>query len=234
MAPETGSASEQSQDANISYKSTYIKVTDDKESITRHFIYNNQGKPVLRQTSKSDGGLLDSTLINMNVTMMPVGLIKVIKTELGDEGQNGIWEPNEAKINFICNSADKEASISVQTDPNSPQTRVKIEIIICNIHRKPLVKGIMICDKNDYSIIYDNRIEIPTTGNAVSVETRSDSDAQGFPHNITSTEYDNNCQIKQIKKCIVQDVVINRTIPDKIFRCDPNEYEIIETPQQSK
>jgi hypothetical protein len=231
-ASKTGSASEPLQDTNASYKSTYIIVPNGQESITRHFTYNDQGKPVLVQTSKGKGGLLDSTLINMNVTTMPANLIKVIKTELGDEGQKGIWEPNEAKIKLICNSADNDSPISVETDPNSPQTRVKIEIISCNSRRKPFAKSIMICDKNDYSIIYDIRNELSSTGDAINIETRSNFDTQGFPHNITSTEYDNHCQIKQINKYTVQDVVINRTIPDTIFRFDPNEYDIAETPAQ--
>ena len=130
-------------------------------------------------------------------------------------------------MNQLCSDKLEEISVSIQENKDDPDNKVTIEIILCDIIQ-PVVKHVLICDKNDDSKVYVFKSMHIETGRTLRLETRSDFDSQGFPHRAQVKQYDaaDNVTVHQIYQ--VEKVQINKPIPEDVFQVPSDQkYRVI-------
>lgn len=162
---------------------------------------------------------------------MPSGITSLLQALLGGTNQ-GDPDPNKmqelsriglARIKYLRGvEVNLVNRIAVSQDPNTPDTRVRIEIGDPNY----LPTTVMICDREDYSRVYYVELCSRRTGEPFYVRECSNFDSQGFPHNVTEIKYDidGNFEEKSVYRIIKVD--LNPTIPDEVFKFKPPEdYE---------
>jgi len=115
--------------------------------------------------------------------------------------------------------------ILISPAPDSPDTREQIEIGDPNY----LPTVVMICDKEDYSRVYNLKFCNPLTGEPFYIRECSNFDAQGFPRNVTETQYDMDGNLKKKSVYNIVNVELNPSFPDDLFTFKPPEgYKVVD------
>jgi hypothetical protein len=162
---------------------------------------------------------------------IPDSMATAIQRSVGDRQKDRKWDPNEAKIERLRSGSTDVLSLAIEDNPESPKTKDNVENILFGRKKKPILKTLVTVDKNDYSIVYDYREILMSTGNLMKTETRSDFDSYGFPHKVVLNEYDNEGKVKLHQVYEIENVHINPSFSDDVFNMESKDYKIVDIPK---
>ncbi len=154
---------------------------------------------------------------------LPTGISLRLKSTIGIKVGEGISAAFIPDPNRMQDFAEKGILVgglrlAVEPDPNSPDSRDRIEIKDPNWASGGIV---LICDRNDYSRIYYFEYCVPESNDPLYTTECSNFDSQGFPRNITETKYDRRGNLKEKSVYTILEVHLNTSIPDELFRFQP-------------
>lgn len=208
---------------NMPFEGTYVNVGERNSSDFFSFDYQHKIKKAIIEDESGWARRDPAKFVGL-----PLGTASALQALLGGTNQ-GDPDPNKmqelsstglAKIDHAAGVV--RVRVTVTPDPNTPDTRVRIEIGDPNY----LPTTVMICDREDYSRVYYVELCSRRTGEPFYVRECSNFDSQGFPHNATEIKYDidGNFEEKSVYRIIKVD--LNPTIPDEVFKFKPPEdYE---------
>jgi hypothetical protein len=144
-----------------------------------------------------------------------------------DSFMGGAYTPSLEKIETLARTGRVgNTEVRICSEPNAVQTRDRIQISDVN---NQTLNTIFVCNKNDYSRVYYIEVRMPPTGKPLYIKECNDFDAQGFPHNVSVTEYDLDGNLKKKEIYEIVDVNLNPTISDDVFAFrPPADYEIVQ------
>jgi len=115
--------------------------------------------------------------------------------------------------------------IDIGPDPNAPTARDRIQMGDPN--HFPAV--VLVCDKGDYSRVYRTEFRNATTNRIAYVRECDDFDANGFPHKVTETRYDEEGDFVENSHYTVIGVELNLSIPSEVFKFNaPEGYKVVD------
>lgn len=131
--------------------------------------------------------------------------------------------PDKLKQLKETGSLSDGTRITINPAPDNPNEKERIEVR----GNESSCGTIMVYAKEDYSHVYYIEVCNPSTGKPLYIRECSDFDSQGFPHNITETQYDLAGNFKEKLIYRVEKVRLNPVIPDEVFEFNPPEdYQI--------
>jgi hypothetical protein len=154
---------------------------------------------------------------------------KILQGFLGTTtgSEDPLYAPDPEKIRRLAETGflDRDQWLTIVPDPNVPERNVRIEI---GQGEKP--QTILICDKEDYSRVYELKVFFPKTGNLIIHRTFSQFDENGFPRRAILTEYDLEGNFKEKEIYTIEEVNLNPDFPPEVFAFDlPKGYEVNDT-----
>ena len=90
---------------------------------------------------------------------------------------------------------------------------------------------VMICDRKDYSRIYRFETQNPGKTQFMFLRECNNFDSQGFPHNITETQWDKDGNFVEKSIYSVIKVELNPSIPDEVFQLSPPVGYVVNDPR---
>ncbi len=116
--------------------------------------------------------------------------------------------------------------VSVTPEKNAPGNKDRIEIGDPN---KPYATTVMVCDRDDYSSVYNLKFCKSKTGEPYYIRECSNFDSQGFPRNVTEIQYDMEGNLKEKSVYNIVSVDLNPSFPDDLFAFNPPEgYKVVD------
>jgi hypothetical protein len=208
---------------NTPFETTMVNLGDKKRGDYKSFVYYHRMQTAQKSQAKgwtwNRSGTIDLAGFPMRSTQVFLGRKK-------DTPTGPVFVPDEDKIAKFSDTGKIGAmTICISPDPNTLALKSRIEMK--NISGQ--VEAILVCDINDYSHVYYTEIRMPTTGKPLYIKESNDFDAQGFPHNVSVTEYDLDGNLKKKEIYEIVDVNLNPVVPDEVFAFNPPaDYEIVE------
>lgn len=210
---------------NTPYEMSLVNIGDKRKGDYTSFAYYHMNKSA-RITNKRGSRWKRSDIARL--AGLPEGISLWLQILLGqkqDTPTDPVYVPDYEKLKKLSTGELEKISVRICPEPNAPDTMDRIEI---RIPRDSIEPGtIMICDREDYSRIYYYEVRNPLTGQLLFRRQCSNFDSQGFPHNATSIQYDENGNIKRKEVYRIVKVQLNPSIPDKVFKFQPPpDYEV--------
>ncbi len=146
--------------------------------------------------------------------------LQILLGQKQDTPTGSVYVPDGEKLEKLITDELEKISIRICPDANAPDTKDRIELIFPK--GGSIEPGtIMICDREDYSRVHYFEVRNPLAGQLLFTRQCSNFDFQGFPHNATLVEYDENGNIKKKEVYRIVKVELNPSIPDEVFEFHP-------------
>jgi hypothetical protein len=145
--------------------------------------------------------------------------LKIMLGQKQDTPTDPVYVPDNQKLDKLSTDELEKINVRICPDTNAPDTMGRIEIMIPKDSVEP--GNIIICDREDYSRIYYYEVRNPLTGQILFTRRCSNFDSQGFPHNATLVQYDENGSIKEKEVYRIAKVQLNPSIEDDVFLFRP-------------
>jgi hypothetical protein len=211
--------------AETPYSNTDIELTE-KDKGGKRYEYSHESRAGTVQTIKAGNSRLFNTMAAF--AQWPAGASEQLKDKLSLRTPQGDRQPDESKLELLRSGQLPDLAVTVEPDPDAPQAKVRIQVALGKT-AKPIVKVILICDKDDYSKVFVMELRSPPTGNLVLSETRGDYDAQGYPHTISIVGYDGKGSQTSQEFYQIDSVQWNGPIPPEAFQLfDAKAYRVID------
>lgn len=145
--------------------------------------------------------------------------LKIMLGQKQDTPTDPVYVPDNQKLDKLSTDELEKINVRICPDTNAPDTMDRIEI---RIPKDSVEAGnIIICDREDYSRIYYYEVRNPLTGQILFTRRCSNFDSQGFPHNATLVQYNENGSIKEKEVYRIAKVQLNPSIQDDVFLFRP-------------
>jgi len=214
-------------EANTPFNETFIETPGATNGFELYKYYHKSKIATIQKIENSRSAVEDRKISNLLKT--PNSLM--LQMWLGTRKNNSAEEPidiNEVKIEQLCSGTLESCSVEIRPDVNKPDLKERIELSLYYDENKQIYTSLMICDKNDYSKVYYYQTPNPAIGKPpVLTMTFSDYDAQGFPHNVIDTQYDDKGNVYLQETYKIENVRLNIQIPEEVFGFNPpDDYEV--------
>jgi len=204
--------------ADTAFEMTDVKGED--EGVYTHVEYFHEGKRAIIRTEA--GKKLERSSI-VKLRGMPAAASSMLKRLLcKKESTVGreIYVPDEIKIDKLCSGTLGNMSVTILPDEGAPEINERIEISLGD-EKSPLLKTILVCDKEDYSRVYFYELRNLGANRPIVQRWCSDFDSNGFAHSSTEIKYDDEGNIKRKLAHRIESVRVNVAIPNEVFEFSP-------------
>lgn len=207
-------------DSSTDFTTSEIRITD-PNNVTRLCTYIHNAKTVsMRTSSGRQARPLDEVT---RFAMMPSGPADIVRIKLFDQVSGGMGKPDPLKMEQLQKGTLAGLDIAVDEDTTNPAATVRLRIV-WGTAIAPALEMLLVCDREDYARVYS--YEARTVHEVLLwEETRSDFDSKGFPHSVTTVQYDDAGNMLRRESYQVEAVHLNVPIPTEAFEVDPKgEY----------
>ena len=207
--------------ADTPFETTSIEMRDNDYGYSRCELSHT--KQIAKMRKIEDRQKFENSRL-MSFVMIPHATL--IKMKLGSN-ESGSYKPNETKIEQLKLGTLDSIDIDIRPDEDAPGTRDKIELQFYTPSKQAIIKSMMICSKQDYSVVYSYEARNPASGDLTLERRANNFDAQGFPHNFIEIKYDDTGQIQFSEEFEIESVHLNIQIPPEDFEfAPPKDYKV--------
>ncbi len=204
--------------ADTAFEMTDVRGED--EGVYTHAEYFHEGKRAIIRAEP--GKKLERSSI-VKLRGMPEEASSMLKRLLCKKESTAgreVYVPDETQIDKLCSGTLGNMSVTIRPDEEAPETHERIEISLGN-EESPILKTILVCDKEDYSRVYFYELRNPDANLPIVQRWCSDFDCNGFAHRSTEIKYDDEGNIKRKLAHRIESVRVNVAIPNEVFEFSP-------------
>ena len=214
-------------DAGVPFVETVIETPVATGGFERYkYHHENQ----IASIEKSDGSLAAGGFMNV-YRLFTTPYTSVLRISLGTQKNNlrtESYDVNETNLRKLCSGTLENISIKIELDPNEPDAKDRIEICIFNDEKTEFSKALMICARDDYSKVYYCDSLTPVFNKSPKmINTYSDYDNLGFPHNVTNVQCNDKGEILVQQTIKIENVRVNIPFAKNVFEFNPPDYYVV-------
>ena len=211
-------------DPNMPFESTYVNVGNRDSVDFYSFDYKHK---IQSAHIEDESGWVKRDPARF--ACMPLGVASVLQTILG-ANQGTITDPifvsdfkkmqeltKTGIVKIDIAGGVRRFRIMVTPEQNGSGNRDRIEIGDPNY----LPTTVMVCDRGDYSRVYNVKFFSRRTGKPFYVRECSNYDNQGFPRNVTEIQYDKEGGLKEKSVYNIVKVDLEPSLPEDLFSFQP-------------